>query len=69
MRRKYQEQFRSLQAGKGMGPIIQLADTRKVSEQDDDQLLPPSELEFSTIKIQNVEAQNEFLSDHSPQTF
>ena len=52
-----------------MGPIIQLADTRKVSEQDDDQLLPPSELEFSTIKIQNVEAQNEFLNDHSPQTF
>ena len=37
---------------------------REFGEQSDNQL---SELKFSRIKINNVEAQNEFLGTHNPQ--
>ena len=42
---------------KKMVPIFQTMNTRKVGEQSDNQLQPPTELEFSTIEINVVETQ------------
>ena len=48
---------------KGIGPITQKADTREVGKLKYYQLQPLSELEVSTIKINDAESQNDFLPE------